>query len=107
MGPPALSEAELDTVRRCVIAILEGPFIDDWEFQTRLGVDRAALSTILTAQAFLDNRSKDSIVQMAIHNCMNEVSNGVSISPAEWDRWFVVSRQEVQTTFLKWSALNP
>jgi len=52
------NQSERDTSQRCVIAILEGPFIDDWEFQTRLGIDRPTLSTILAAQGRLDDWAK-------------------------------------------------
>ena len=36
-----LNRSEQDTIRRCIVAILDGPFIEESEFQTRLGLDRA------------------------------------------------------------------
>jgi hypothetical protein len=54
----------------------------------------------------LDYNSKDLIVQTAIKNCMNEIVNGLSISAADWGKWFVVPRREVQSTFRKWRELN-
>src|SRR6185436_13318944 len=100
----ALNEKERDTIRQCLVAILDGPFIDGGEFHTRLGVDRPTLNAILAAQLSLDYESKDLTVQLVLNNCMNEIVNGLSISPAQWNRWFVVPRQEIQSTFLKWRA---
>ena len=106
MASRALTEAEKDTIRRCLVAILDGPFIDDWEFKTRLGFDRMTLRSILSARPYLDCNSEDPTVQLAIDNCMNEVVNGVDISPTQWDRWFTVPRQEVKSTFSTWGALR-
>ena len=102
-----MNEIERDTIRRCIDALLNGPFLDDWEFHARLGVDRCELNTIAAEQARLDDCSTDSVAHATINNCMNEIVNGVNIAPAEWDKWFAVPRQEVQATFKKWIAQNP
>ena len=64
--PRALTEAEKDTIRRCLVAVLDGPFIDDWEFKTRLGFDRMTLRSILSARPYLDCNSEDPIVQQEV-----------------------------------------
>ena len=99
----ALDEEEQGIIRGCLVALLDGPFIDDWEFQTRLGFDRSSLRAILSAR-YLDYRSEDPEIQLTINNCMNEVVNGLNISPSQWERWLTVPRQDVQRTYLKWSS---
>lgn len=44
---PALTEAELETVRRCLVAILEGPFLEREEFPGMLGVDLDGLEELV------------------------------------------------------------
>src|ERR1700736_1053947 len=100
-----LNGAEQEIVRRCLVAMLDGDFIDDWEFQTRLGLSRDALRAILKRPE-LDNSSEEEDVQLAINNCMNELLNGLSISSAEWDQWLPMPKQEVERTFIKWNAQN-
>src|SRR5207244_1060743 len=83
-----LSEQEQGVVLQCLSAILNGPFIDDWEFQTRLGIDRTAVLEVLAAWPNLDDADPGSATSLAINNCMNEALHGVEITPDEWSRWF-------------------
>jgi hypothetical protein len=100
-----LNEAEQNIVRQCLVAILDGPSIDDWEFQTRLGVDRQTLRTVLSERP---NGAGECAgpAQVALNNCMNEIVNGLGMSADEWDKWFTVSRSEVIAVYRKWCALN-
>lgn len=100
-----LNDVERDTIRRCLVAMVDGPFIEDWEFHTRIGVDRQKLRLILSEWPYLESNIEES-TQVAINNCMNEIVNGVRISPAEWNKWFVVPKEVVQRTYRKWCALN-
>jgi hypothetical protein len=84
-----------------MVAIAEGQFLENADFQTRLGIDRRTLGAILSDPDF-DYRSDDPDVNLAINNCMNEIAHGVRIPPAEWGQWFAVPLQEVKRTFLKW-----
>jgi len=104
MAFSSLSEAEKETVHQCLTAILNGRFIEDWEFSTRLGLDRDALRRILGSWPQLDDTAEGP-VRLAINNCMNEVCHGVNISPAEWDTWFTVPYEDVKVTYFKWAKL--
>jgi hypothetical protein len=83
-----LSDVDKEVVRTCLVAILDGPWIEDWEFQTCLGIDRDALRELLAAWPFLDDATESSPSRLAINNCMNEVWHGVLIAAEEWPRWF-------------------
>jgi hypothetical protein len=75
-----LNGAEQDIVRRCLVAMLDGEFIGDWEFQTRLGLSRDALRAILNRPE-LDYNSEEEDVQLAINNCMNGCSTVLGFPP--------------------------
>ncbi|QXC60100.1 hypothetical protein KSP35_17300 [Aquihabitans sp. G128] len=44
-----LDAAEIDGVRRCLDAVCDGPFFDDWEFGTLMGVTRQEMSRVRDA----------------------------------------------------------
>jgi len=100
-----LTDIERSAVRQCLRAIIDGPFIEDWEFHTRLGIHRTTAKTILASWRYLDDSIEDSDTFLAINNSMNEVCHGVPISPDEWEKWFTASREEIRRTFRKWAGL--
>ncbi len=100
-----LTDGEKDVVRRCLVAILHGPFIDDWEFHTRLGLNRRQLQAVLQSWPNLDDSAEESVANLAVNNCMNEVCHGVQIPAEHWSNWFATSRDEVQATYFKWAKL--
>jgi len=104
--PSVFDERENDVIRQCLIAVLDGPFIDDWEFETRLGFDRPTLREILSAHDQSGYKPKYPELSLAVNNCMNEIANGVTISPEKWARWFTVPKQMVESTLLKWNAIK-
>ena len=97
-----LDRDDQNVILQCLTAILKGPFIEEIEFQTRLGFDRSQLARIISNFPRLDN-SGDSTATLAINNCLNEVVNGVSIPDSEWQKWFTSSREELAATYRKWS----
>jgi hypothetical protein len=101
-----LSQADKEIVRLCLVAVLEGPWIEDWEFHTRLGIDRRDLWRILSEGPHLDDSGHDSIDCLAINNCLNEVCYGIPISEEEWRLWFQVSRETIQATYGEWARLK-
>jgi hypothetical protein len=54
----------------------------------------------------LDDSSEDPDAALAINNCLNEVRNGVDISPQEWSVWFDCPREDVDTVFRKWAGMR-
>ena len=105
MSLEKLSNEEKEIVFSSLRAILNGGFIDD-EFQTRVGVEREELESIVLTHPNLDDSTQRSNVAIAINNCLNEVCNGIKFSQDEWSRWFGVSRVEVEAVYEKWRALS-
>ncbi len=45
----AMSPEDLATLGRCLWAAVEGPFFEEWEFQTLIGVERQELARLTRA----------------------------------------------------------
>jgi hypothetical protein len=101
-----LSPSEKETVLHCMKVIADGPEIEDWEFQTRLGLDRSKLRRIISLWPNFDDNSEHSDDFLAINNCLNEVCHGVNISAADWPKWFTRQKDEVKQTYYKWLKLR-
>jgi hypothetical protein len=101
-----LSPTEKEIVLQCMKAIVDGPEIEDWEFQTRLGIVRPTLRRIISLWPEIDDSSDDSDEFLAINNCLNEVCHGVNISATEWQEWFAQPKDEIKQTFAKWLRLR-
>src|ERR1051325_3761340 len=93
--------SDIEVIQQCLAAILDGPFISDWEFHIRLGVERSDLGDILKTRSF-ENTPLSETAQLAINNCMNEVSHGLRISTEQWETYFTVPKDTVRNTFVRW-----
>ena len=102
----ALSDTDQQVIFQCLKAILEGPFIDGLEFQTRLGINRDELSQVVQAWPNVDDSNQDSVEALAINNCMNELCHGLNISDCQWSQWLGVDRRDVCEVYSRWASLN-
>jgi hypothetical protein len=103
MAMKDLRGPDQDVIRQCVAAIAAGPFIDDDEFATRLGVSRATVQSLLAAWPHVDDGADDSDACLALNNSMNEVLHGLDIPPITWSEYFTVARREVDAVFHRWA----
>jgi hypothetical protein len=53
-----LSPSEQQIVLQCMKAIADGPEIEDWDFQTRLGIVRPSLRRIISLWPAIDDSSE-------------------------------------------------
>jgi adenosyl cobinamide kinase/adenosyl cobinamide phosphate guanylyltransferase len=97
-----LPDADQVVVRQCLIAVATGNFIDDREMQTRMGVHRDKLLSILQRWPDIDDALENSDDAIAINNCLNEICHGIEIPAAEWSTWFNTPRGDIQRVFEKW-----
>jgi hypothetical protein len=98
-----LSPEERIMVRECLSAIAQGPFIDEWEFQTRIGVDREKVISMLDSWPNIDDRFDDCEETITINNCLNEICYGIDIPPPEWLKWFTASRSSIEEAYKAWA----
>jgi hypothetical protein len=101
-----LSPSEQQIVLQCMKAIADGPEIEDWEFQTRLGIVRPSLRRIISLWPAIDDSSDNSDEFLAINNCLNEVCHGLKLPDTEWRKWFAQPKDEIIKTYNKWLRLR-
>lgn len=106
MSLKELSKEDQEIVLQCLRAIAEGDEIEDWEFQTRLGMTRPIVKKFISQWPNIDDRLQDSEEFLAINNCMNEVCNGIRLTPEEWAKWFTQSTDAVRRTYRNWLRLG-
>lgn len=104
MGFERLSAKDQDIVLRCMRAV--AVHIDDWEKHSRLGLDADELQQEIARWPGIDDRVQGSNGYLAINNCLNEICHGLRLAPEEWNRWFDTPRNEIESAYRKWLALN-
>ena len=95
---PVMSDEQKAMIRQCLLAIAEGPFLDEYDFHTRIGLDRNEAIKLIAANEMPDNES----AFLLINNSLNEVENGISFSVREWNKWFTVTREKVRAVYSFW-----
>lgn len=66
---PPLPAADLETVKRALAAAADAPYFPDWEFETLIGADRAALRAAADAWPALgDDPDAAAVVVNALGN---------------------------------------
>jgi hypothetical protein len=102
-----LTPEEQEVVRKCVLAVAEGPFISEGEFHTLMGLWRGEVTIIASRWPDLDEAEED--VQLAINNGMNSLLNcdGWQVADPETgaeplQKWIGTTPEEVERIFLKW-----
>ncbi|MBB4637363.1 hypothetical protein [Longimicrobium terrae] len=102
-----LSSADQDVAFRCLRAIYEGPFLDEFDFQTRTGVERGRLPALLERWPAADDMDDEGDDALLISNAMNEIANGVRLTDEEWRRWFGdLPREAVGASLMRWRELR-
>src|SRR6266478_180229 len=101
-----LSSDDQESILQCMRAIADGPYVENWEIHTRLGITRETLKQVISLWPDIEDdpgdRENCSVGFLAINNCMNEVCNGIRIPQEEWGDWFTRARSEVADSYRKW-----
>jgi len=100
-----LTKADQELVLQCLRAITDGE-IEDWEFQTRLGITRLVVKRMIVEWPEVDDEVENSDGFLAINNCMNEICHGIRLSPEEWALRFTQSRDAVTLAYKNWLRLG-
>ena len=104
MAIEKLEPLEKEIIRSCIIAVLQGGLIDDFEFQTRLAVEKHELSAVLHSYPNVDDSPDDSVATLSINNCLNEICFGLSLTEDDWLKWFdSISKQDIIDVYKKWT----
>jgi hypothetical protein len=101
-----LDEHELDVVRQCLQAAVEGPFFPDWEFETLFGLERDEVRRVLGSWPDIDETDQNVVI--AINNAFNNLLGYPTPNKGEiWPRFISVGGMELARIFDKWKGRAP
>lgn len=100
-----LETAEKLAIRQTMLTILNEDLIADFEFQTRLGVEKRDLAVVIDSYPNIDDARDDSLETLSINNCLNELCFGVKAPENAWER-IGVTRQDLLDIYKKWADLR-
>jgi hypothetical protein len=86
-----LSVNEVDVITRCLQASVDGPYFDDWEFSTLMGMERNEMRTVLEAWPNPVDSDKQSV---AVNNAL------VNLRGYPHGRKLPVPADELEAVFL-------
>lgn len=101
-----LPQREKELIHECMVAIAQGPFLDEWEFQTRIGITRAELMAVLAEWPDFNYASDGAMETLAINNCSNEILHGLFVSPCQWEQWFSGTKEELADAYQHWAQIE-
>ncbi|MQW86847.1 hypothetical protein [Sinorhizobium saheli] len=100
MSLAALSEQELDVVRRSI----EGALLHHgWDIETRFGVTEGEMRGILAKWPDVDDSVDSGPVCLAINNSLNDLLHGLGISDARAVELAGANRTEMRRVYDKWA----
>ena len=95
-----MTRADDEVTRRCLRAVVEGPFFDDVELPTLFGLDRAAVAAVLDAWP-APTGDRDLTVGNALNNLLGYPHGHRG---ADFERLVGASEAEVGAAFARWRA---
>lgn len=98
-----LDAAEMDLVLRCLKCMASGGLIEDWEFETVMGVNREDLAAVAKAWPKVDESAQS--VALAINNTFVNILWYPHRQALE--DLVSASEEEVQRVFAKWKGGLP
>ncbi|TWT12769.1 hypothetical protein [Reyranella sp. CPCC 100927] len=98
MATNTLTEHQIEVVRNCLVAAIEGPFFEDWEFHTLIGIDRLELKEILEKWPATDSRDEN-----AARNVMGNLLGYPHGQDGALLRYVSGGRTEIESVFETWS----
>jgi hypothetical protein len=106
MALELLHSDEQWVVRQALAALVHGEYLDDAEFDVRIGVRRTEAAALLGRWPDVRDAPRDARAGFVINNCLNEVCNGLDLVDEEWNRWFDVPRDRVADVYRRWAMLK-
>ena len=97
-----LTTTDIARIEDCLRFVLESDQIEDWEFQTRLGIDREMFRTVLKNRPPYHDALPGSTGFLVINNGLNEVCNGLSIDEDKWRNTLGFTRDEACESYARW-----
>ncbi len=93
---------DVDLIRRCLRAVVEGPFVDDWEFHTLFGLTRAEVAEVWRAWP---ERLADT--GLAVNNTVAHLWGYPHGLDAQLREWTGADEQAMRAALDRWRASSP
>lgn len=94
-----LTEQEKGLIRQCITTLTDSQLIEDWEFQTRLGITRDELARSAASLGEGADISVDDICGFG--NCINELANAFGIEEVQRETGVSLVREELLSLIQK------
>jgi hypothetical protein len=101
-GASALRQHDWDAIGAVVAAAVQGPFIDDGEFQTLFGVDRDQAAAVLATWPPADNQEE--VAYTTINNSFVNLLGYPHGKLAQLEAMTGLAGQEIAGLFQRWRA---
>ena len=99
MSLDRLSPNDIEVVRQCLSAAVDGPFFPEWEFHTLMGLTRERVAaTAAEWPECTDEESRD----VAVSNVLNNLLGYPHNERAAWNTYITVSQDEVAGVLARW-----
>jgi hypothetical protein len=106
MSLQQMPSIDQNLIRKCLLSICDGPFLEDAEFHSRIGVERRELKKIMQEWPIFDDSDDDSDLAVAINNALNELCYGLPISSQDWANWIEVPQTDILRAYADWARLR-
>lgn len=95
---------QIKILGECLNAVVNGPFIPDWEFHTLFGLTRNEVNAVLQAWPMVEER--DNTVRTVINNSLNNLLGYPIDNPEKWAEFISVSKNQLEEIYLDWRKRN-
>jgi hypothetical protein len=92
-----ISDADKALVGQALRAAADGPFFDEWEFQTLFGLTRSEVRAVADAWPNVELQSTN--VHLAVNNTLNNLLGYPHRQDSVWSEWISVDRRQLDELF--------
>ncbi len=100
----ALSEYDVDVVRQCLRAAVDGKFFPDWEFETLFGVDRETVRIVSRQWPKITIPEED--FSAAVIGSLNNILGYPHGNESNWDKYISAPPGKVKEILDKLIAIG-
>ncbi|NUW36754.1 hypothetical protein HTZ77_35910 [Nonomuraea sp. SMC257] len=95
----AMSARDLQIIQECLDAAVHGPFFEDWEFHTLMGLTRDELAVVARSWPHADDPDKR---HLAVNNALNNLLGHPHGYERRWHEFFSSTPEEMADVPARW-----
>ncbi|GAA3168316.1 hypothetical protein [Nonomuraea roseoviolacea] len=94
-----MSARDLQIVQECLDAAIHGPFFEDWEFDTLMGLTRDEVAAIAASWPHADDADAR---HLAVNNVLNNLLGYPHGYGRRWHEFFSATPEEMADVLARW-----